>query len=283
MDKNLLLLDVMNLAYRAYFALSKSAFKTDAGRPIFMALGFVQYIDQLVTRFKPDYVIAASDSKGESFRHKLWPHYKSQRTASPDDLYQQLPDVFECLKALGIPNLHIEATEADDILASVVAQTPESFKIVIVSSDKDLAQLIRPNVYQAKPDGGEFKIYGDAEIFTRYGIYAHQMVDYLSITGDKSDNIPGVAGLGDKGAAKLLTEWGSLEKIYLNIESITGSTKLKLETGRDMALLSKRLITLDRALPIDLSHITIFDPNSFQQPQAQEFFRAMELRSYIKR
>ena len=241
------IIDTFGFFFRLYYAMS--GLKTKDGKPSGMVSGFASFIANLSKEFKSDYIIFALDSKGKTFRSDIDPNYKTNRQAPPPALLQQLPVCIEMIEKMGLYSLGCEGYEADDLIASVVKKHGATHKINIVTSDKDLYQLIGENVKIYSH--GKKMLYGREECLQRYGVYPEQIVDFLAICGDSADNIPGVRGIGDKGAKKLLDEWGSLEGIYSNLDRLPQNKQREyLIEGRQSAYISKRLATLYDGLEI---------------------------------
>ena len=241
------IIDTFGFFFRLYYAMS--GLKTKDGKPSGMVSGFASFIANLSKEFKSDYIIFALDSKGKTFRSDIDPNYKTNRQAPPPALLQQLPVCIEMIEKMGLYSLGREGYEADDLIASVVKKHGTTHKINIVTSDKDLYQLIGENVKIYSH--GKKMLYGREECLQRYGVYPEQIVDFLAICGDSADNIPGVWGIGDKGAKKLLDEWGSLDEIYSNLDRLPQNKQREyLIEGKQSAYISKRLATLYDELEI---------------------------------
>ena len=261
------IIDTFGFFFRLYYAMS--GLKTKDGKPSGMVSGFASFIANLSKEFKSDYIIFALDSKGKTFRSDIDPNYKTNRQAPPPALLQQLPVCIEMIEKMGLYSLGREGYEADDLIASVVKKHGATHKINIVTSDKDLYQLIGENVKIYSH--GKKMLYGREECLQRYGVYPEQIVDFLAICGDSADNIPGVRGIGDKGAKKLLDEWGSLEGIYSNLDRLPQNKQREyLIEGKQRAYISKRLATL-----YDELEIPPLDDAKF--PQQNPLFKIREI------
>ncbi|WP_297996452.1 DNA polymerase I [uncultured Campylobacter sp.] len=261
------IIDTFGFFFRLYYAMS--GLKTKDGKPSGMVSGFASFIANLSKEFKSDYIIFALDSKGKTFRSDIDPNYKTNRQAPPPALLQQLPVCIEMIEKMGLYSLGREGYEADDLIASVVKKHGATHKINIVTSDKDLYQLIGENVKIYSH--GKKMLYGREECLQRYGVYPEQIVDFLAICGDSADNIPGVRGIGDKGAKKLLDEWGSLDGIYSNLDRLPQNKQREyLIEGKQSAYISKRLATL-----YDELEIPPLDDAKF--PQQNPLFKIREI------
>ncbi len=270
----LYLIDAYALIYRSYFAFLKRPMRNTSGKNVSVLFGFARTLATLLNHGapateadgtvmsalqKPLRLAAVFDPKGKTFRHDMYAEYKANRQKAPEDLHAQVPLVEEFLTALNIPVLKVEGFEADDIIASLVKQCrAENRQCYIFSGDKDLLQLVGDGVYELRPSknaGENWDLLGPDEVKTEWGVPPAKILDYLSLTGDSSDNVPGVKGIGDKGAAKLMARYGSLDNIYANLSGIEGSTGKKLAEGRESAYFSKKLITLCDDVPLAINSI----------------------------
>ena len=277
--KILLLIDGNSLFHRAYHAIPPLTSRD--GQVANAVFGFSNMLIKAVNETKPDYVACAFDTKAPTFRHIEFEKYKAQRVAPPPDLYPQLPKVKKVLDAFGIKYFEKEGYEADDILAtlatrslhgttSVIASetkqsqkriatsstTPRNDKVdevIILSGDRDVLQLVDGNVKVQAPGWNlkETSLYRAKEVKEKYGLEPHQMVDYKSLTGDPSDNVPGIAGIGPKTASVLLQKYHTLENLFRHAKENPLRIAEKLEAGKDIALAAKRLVELDRNVDIE--------------------------------
>ncbi len=204
--ENLYLIDAYALIYRSYFAFLKSPLRAPDGSNVSAVFGFFKTVFQLWDSYKPRYCAAVFDSKTPTFRHELYVEYKANREKAPEDLHAQVPVIEELLCALGIPALRMDGYEADDIIATLSnACSGRQTASTIVSGDKDLLQLVNSYTQVLKPDKDRgFVEINTGDVEELWGVKADQILDYLSLTGDASDNVPGVAGVGDKTAQKLI-------------------------------------------------------------------------------
>ncbi len=253
MKNALYILDAYGLIYRSYFAFIAKPLTNQEGKNVSAVFGFFRNLHAILRDYSPDRFIAAFDSRTPTFRHEIYPEYKANRAKTPEDLHEQVPIIEEILTALGIQTLRQDGFEADDIIASVAERCrAENTPCVVVSADKDLMQLVGGPVSVLKPGktGGWESV--DAEgVRAEWGVGPELMLDLLSLTGDSSDNVPGVKGVGDKTALKLLAEYGTLDGIYENADKLTGAIGKKVAEGKDMAYFSKRLIALNYDVPLD--------------------------------
>lgn len=239
--KTLTIIDTFGFFFRLFYALS--SLKTKDGRPSGMVSGFAGFIANLKSEFESDYIIFALDSKGPTFRKQIDPNYKANRVTPPEALLAQLPICIEMIEKMGLCAISREGYEADDIIASAVRKYAKTHKINIVTHDKDLYQLIGENVCVYSPAKKE--LYDRNGCYEKFGVWPEQIRDFLGICGDSADNIPGIKGIGEKGAKKLLSEFESLEKIYENFEILPQNRQKELLlSGKENAFLSKKLATL---------------------------------------
>lgn len=240
--KKLYVVDVYSFFFRAFYAIP--GLTSPSGMPTNALYGFLSMTIKLLREIKPDYMAFCFDRKDGSFRVDLYEEYKANRTEMPDDLKPQVPYLKDLTKLLGIPSFEKKGYEADDLIGSLARQGVENgLEVVIVSGDKDFAQLINSKI--SMMDTMKNITYDEKGAVEKWGVLPEQMIDYLAIVGDSSDNVPGVRGIGPKGAQKLLGEYKTLEGIYENIENISAKgTKTKLQEHQEMAYLSKELVTI---------------------------------------
>ncbi|MBW2493443.1 MAG: hypothetical protein JRE43_01730, partial [Deltaproteobacteria bacterium] len=256
----ILLVDGTNSLYRAFFAIPP--LRAPDGTPTNAAYGFVNMLMKVIREEAPDRVIVVFDARGPTFRHKLYDAYKANREAQPEDLSVQFPIVRKLVDAYRIPVVSVPDFEADDVIATLVERAPKDAKISIVSTDKDLMQLVSDRVTLL--DGVKDRRYGPSEVEARFGVGPDHILDLRSLVGDPSDNIPGVKGIGAKGAAKLIEEWGSLENLIEHRSEISATrARNALESQIEEARLSKRLATLrtDAPIPAELDEAAREDPD----------------------
>ena len=240
-------MDGANALYRAFFALP--GLRAPDGTPTGAATGFISMLGKLLREERPDRAIVVFDARGENFRHQLFPGYKAGREAQPEDLSAQIPIVRELVLAHRIPILEVPGYEADDLIATLVARSPAGTRVSIVSTDKDLMQLVSERVTLL--DGIKDRRIGPAEVQERFGVPPERMLDLRALCGDPSDNIPGVPGIGAKGAAALLGEWGDLENLLAHAGEVRAKrAREALLAHPEKARLSKRLSTLCADAPL---------------------------------
>ena len=250
----LLLVDGHGLAYRSYYAMIRSPLTNARGENTSAEFGFLRTMLALRREEQPDAVLVCFDPKGKSFRHEMDPEYKANRPHMPEDLRSSMGQIHEFLNLAGIAQLRLEGFEADDLLASAARRAAgEGWEVLLHSGDKDLCQLAGPKVTILRPGAGKrpSSRMGPAEVEEEFGVPPERILDLLSLVGDSSDNIPGVSGLGPKGAVKLLTEHGDLDGVLAAVGSLKGKQKEKLEAGRESALRSRDLVRLRDDLELE--------------------------------
>ncbi len=254
-EKPLYILDSYALIYRSYFAFISRPLINEKGENVSAIYGYFRNILNILSKQKAEYFVAAFDPKTPTFRHKMYDQYKATRDKTPEDLHTQVPIINEILDALGIKALVHDNYEADDVIATLADYcTKEGKECRILSGDKDLMQLVNTTTLMMKSDKmGGWETINSNDVEEEWGVKPEQMLDLLSLVGDTADNIPGVFGIGKKGAAKLILEYESLEGIYNNVNSITGATGKKLIEGKESAFFSRTLIELKKDVPLDTS------------------------------
>ena len=251
----LFLLDAMALLYRAHFAFISNPRITSKGLNTSAIFGFTNTLLEIINKENPSHLAVAFDTTAPTFRHVEFPDYKGHRDEMPEDLSLIIPYVYKLLDVLKIPVLKLDGYEADDIMGTVAWKVPEeSFDVYLVTPDKDFAQLVKDNVFLYRPryKGGGFDVLKREQVLEKYGILPEQVIDFLGLKGDASDNIPGVPKIGDKTAISLLSEYNSVENILANLDQITKkSVKASLTEFGEQGLLSKRLATIHTEVPFE--------------------------------
>lgn len=256
-DKNLYIIDGHALIFKMYYALLGRPMLTSKGVDTSILYGFTKYLFELLNKRRPEYLAMCFDPAGGTFRNELYPEYKANRGETPQLVIDALEPLCKICKALRIPVLMKKGYEADDV-AGTIAKTAEKegFTVYLVTPDKDYGQLISPNIYQYKPGkkGDDDQILGVKEVCEKYGIDApQQVIEVLTLCGDASDNVPGVKGIGEVGASKLLKIYGTVENIYAHLDALTPRQKALFEEARDHIALSHRLVTIKTDVPVDFS------------------------------
>ena len=254
--KRLILIDGNAIIHRSFHALPP--LMTKKGELVNAVYGFSSTLLSVIEQFHPDYVIASFDLAGPTFRHKEYKEYKAHREKAPDELYAQIPIVKEVVRAFNIPIYEKEGFEADDVIGTIARQAEisgEEIENIIVTGDMDALQLVngKTKVYTMRRGLSDAVLYGEKEVFERYGFTPDQLRDFKGLRGDPSDNIPGVKGVGEKTATTLLQSYGTLDGVYDHLNEIKGAVKEKLERDKAQAILSKKLATIDREAPVSLN------------------------------
>lgn len=282
---SLYLIDISSLFFRSYYAISLNM-KNEQGLPTNALYGVLKMLNQLSKNKQPDYMISCFDSKEPSFRKKIYPEYKANRAEMPEDLEKQVPYLKIMMDRMRIPSWEKPGFEADDLIASLaVLAKKRKWRTYIVSGDKDFAQIVDSEVHLY--DTMKDLIYNPLGVEEKWGLPPSQMQDYLSLVGDSSDNIPGVKGVGPKGAVQLLKSYSSLKGIYENTGKIKGSLKDKLLKDKKMAFLSRDLIALKKNIPSDKElfqkkHQPVSDFSQEDRENLRQFLEELNFKSFLK-
>ncbi len=286
--KTLFLIDGSSYIYRAYHAIR--GLSTKEGFPTNAIFGFTNMLLKVLREQEPNYVAMVLDSPGPTHRHEIFPDYKANRPPMPDDLKVQIPRIEDLTRAFNIAALRLDGYEADDIIATLVDKFAEEVDdIVIVSSDKDLMQLVSHGVRML--DTMKDRWIGTEEVKERFGVDPEHVPDVLALMGDSSDNVPGLTGVGPKTAGKLISRFGDLESLLEHSDEITGKAGQSLASEIDSVRLSFSLVTLDRDVPMDvtLDNLSMKDPddealrNIFSELQFTRFLKELSPRSSLER
>ena len=279
--KRLFLIDGNSFCYRAYYAI-RAGLSNSKGQPTNAVYGFTTMLNKIIKDEKPDMLAVAFDLKGPTFRHKKYEEYKIHRKPMPDDLVSQMPIIKNMVRAYNIPIYEIEGYEADDVLATLARKAEEKdIESFIVTGGKDALQLVDSyvKVYSTHKEG---LIYDSHKVKEAYGVGPDRITDIMALMGDATDNIPGVKGIGEKTAIELISEFGSLEGLYKNIDKVKGEAKKKmLIDSEKSAFLSKELSVVDTDVPIkiDFEELELKDPD---QTKLLELFKELEFKSMLK-
>lgn len=296
MEKKLFLIDAYSQIYRQFFAFMKSPLVNSKGFNTSPVFGFFRTIDEIIETEKPTHIAVAFDGNVRPFRFKLFDQYKAQREKTPEDIVAAIPVIKQILKAYNIPIIEVNESpydtedqhysyEADDIIGTMSHLAEKAgFEVFMLTPDKDYAQLVTPHVHMYRPmQKGGYEILGEEEVKEKYGLSSpKQMIDYLALVGDSSDNIPGCAGVGPVSATKLLTEYGSVENIIANSESLKGALKTKVQAATENIRLSYTLAEICLEVPIE------FDEEKLKvQPENKnellKLFQEYELKKLIEK
>jgi len=252
--KKILLIDVSHMFFRAYYAFPRNL-RDENGEPINAIFGVAQILLTAIERHKPDYIFGAKDLGKKTIRSDKMPEYKGHRPEIDDDLRVQIPRVYEMLMSWGMPIYSVENYEADDVIASIseIYNGDKNFKIEILTGDADAFQLISENISVLKPTKGENLEFTRDILFEKKGLYPEEIIDFKGMAGDTSDNLKGVAGVGEKGAVSFIREYGDLDKIYKAVESglVKGAKQKKMIAGKEDAYFTRDMARLYRDLNIE--------------------------------
>ncbi|MFQ5708956.1 MAG: DNA polymerase I [bacterium] len=255
-SKTLYLIDGSALAYRSYFAFIRNPLINSKGENTSAVFGFLRFIFKIFDEQAPDYFAVVFDPPGPTFRHKQYSAYKATRQKMPDDMRDQLPRIHEAVKALNIPLIEVPGYEADDVIGTLAKRSQQAgVEAFLVSGDKDFMQLVDSHIklYNPKRSGEEVEVLDEKGVEEKVGLPPSQIVDFLGLMGDTSDNVPGVPGVGGKTAVKLIREFGSLEQVLEHADQVSrANVRENLKSHRDEALLSKRLVTIDTRVPVEV-------------------------------
>lgn len=276
--KKLIIIDISNFIFRAFFAIRP--LHAPDGTPVNAVYGVLSMVHNMIVKHKPTHILIAKDTKEGSFRNEIYSEYKANRSEPPDELIPQFALVDELIKCLGIPEIKMAGYEADDVIGSAACQWKSQFdEILIASGDKDLMQFVDGPIKML--DTMKDKIYEREDVKDKMGVYPEQIVDYLSLIGDSSDNIPGVPGIGPKGAQALLEEYETLEKVIENVAKIKNKRcQTALTEHEDKAIISKKLANIVTDLKLAMEH----EGASFQlkvTPEIEAFFEKVGFRSWL--
>ncbi len=284
--KRLFLIDGSALAYRAYFAFARNPLINSRGENVSAVFGFTQTMLNIMDNEKPDYFAVIFDTPEPTFRHELYPEYKAQRAAPPEDMIEQLPRIMEMLDVLKIPKISMPGYEADDIMGTFARQAERNgIQTVLVTGDKDFMQLVTSKtiIYNPKRSGQQPEWLDENGVKEKIGLPPSLIVDFLGLMGDSSDNIPGVPNIGPKTALPLLQEYGSLEKVVENAEKVKNKrARENLSAFADQAHLSKKLATIHCNVPLKQRPAEL-TPGQVDKSAAFDFFQRMEFVTLSKR
>jgi DNA polymerase-1 len=286
MQKKLFLLDAFALIFRAYYALIRNPRITSTGRNTNAQFGFTNTLFDLINKEKPTHLAVCFDVEGKTERHTDFADYKANRQEAPEDLLESVPDIQRIIRGFNIPVIGVEGYEADDVIGTLAWQAHDAgYEVYMVTPDKDYGQLVRDGVYIYKPgyQGGDVEIIGPAEVCTKWNIErVDQVIDILGLMGDAVDNIPGIPGVGEKTAAKLLKEYGTLENVLTNAEQIKGALGEKVRNGKELAVMSKKLATIITNVPVAF-HEEDFRLKEWNTEALTEVFTQLEFKTLGKR
>ncbi|MBR3030826.1 MAG: DNA polymerase I [Bacteroidales bacterium] len=271
------IIDGHALVFRMFYAFFRRPMVNSKGEDTSILFGFTKYLLEVLSKEHPTHVAICFDAHAKTFRHEAYPEYKANRTAAPQLVIDSVEPLSEIAKALGIPVIMKEGFEADDVICSLAARfAGEGTDVYMVTPDKDFGQAIDDHIFQYKPGkgGADSEVVDKAAICAQYGIQNPlQVIDILTLWGDASDNVPGVKGVGEKGAQKLVSEWGSVENIYAHLDSLPAKMQENFRQSQDHIELSKFLITIKKDVPLDCSEDDFINKACYNAAVAELFAR----------
>ena len=272
------LIDGSSYIHRAYHAMG--GLSNSKGFPTGAVFGFTNMIVKTMKDKAPRRIAVVFDAKGPTFRHDMYPDYKANRPSMPEDLRIQIPKIHEIVEAYRLPSLSLQGFEADDIIATLTRQAKEKgWQVVIVSADKDMMQLVQEGVTMWDPQRD--MVYGSEEVKKKFGVSPDQILDFMALMGDSSDNVPGVPGIGQKTAASLIQQLDSLEGIYSHLDEVSQKkVRENLADNKDTAFLSRKLVALNDEVPLDsgLEDLLVAEPDA---DQLREIFKELEFKRLL--
>lgn len=284
-NKRLYLIDGYAMLYRAHFAMIRNPLINSKGMHTSALFGFVNQIMKLINNEKPDLMIAAFDSPQKTFRHERYPEYKATREKMPEEMIEQLPFLWNILDSMDIPLLEEPGFEADDIIGTLATQaSKKGLDVYIVSGDKDFMQLINDKIFLYAPSGrqADIKIYDKQGVEDKWGVPPEKIIDLLGLMGDSSDNVPGVMGVGEKTAVKLIQEYGSLEASLENANNVKNKRAREgLLNSKENAILSKELVTIETQMDLKIN-LSDLNTNNIKKESLAEIFQELEFESLTK-
>jgi DNA polymerase I len=284
--KRFFILDGTALAYRAYFGMIGRPLINSKGQNTSAVFGFANYLLKVLSDEKPDYLVAVFDTPEPTFRHKKFPEYKATREKMPEEMASQLDHIKQMLSAFGVPTVERPGYEADDVIGTLAQlAAKEDINVFMVTGDKDFMQLITPKIKMYKPgkSGMDVEIVDEKGVELKFGVKPSSVIDVLALTGDAVDNVPGIKGVGEKTAIPLIQKYGSVEKVLANADKVDKpALREKLKTGKEMALLSKWLVTIKTDVPLGVDFHSLKEKNP-DQAEISRLFNELEFKSLIRR
>ncbi|MFK7833477.1 MAG: DNA polymerase I [Winogradskyella sp.] len=282
-QKRLFLVDAFALIFRGYYAFIKNPRINSKGEDVSAIMGFMNSLLDVIKRERPDHLAVCFDKGGSTDRVEMFEAYKANRDETPEGIKTAIPYIYEILKAMHIPIMVKEGYEADDVIGTLAKKAEkEGYQTFMVTPDKDFAQLVSENIFMYRPMfGGGYETWGIPEVQKKFEVTDPlQVIDYLGMMGDASDNIPGLPGVGEKTAKKFITQFGSMEGLLANTDQLKGKMKEKIEANGELGLLSKKLATIMLDVPVE------FDAKDFEMsepdvPKVTEIFQELEFRRLI--
>jgi len=285
-EKKLFLLDAFALIYRAYFAFAKNPRINSKGLDTSAVFGFANSLIEVIKKQKPSHLAVVFDTPKPTQRHVEFPSYKAHREAMPEGISEALPYIDKLLEVLNIPKIYKDGFEADDVIGTLAKQgEKKGYKVYMMTSDKDFAQLVSENIFMYRP-GNKWQptqTWGIKEVLEKFNIKrVNQVIDFLAMMGDAADNIPGISGVGKKTAQKFIAEYDSIEGLFANADSLKGKIQEKVKASKEIGMMSKKLVTIITDVPID------FDAENMKldisnKEGVNSFFEELEFRNIASR
>ena len=280
-QKRLFLLDAYALIFRGYYALIKNPIINSKGQDTSAIMGFMNSLFDVIRREKPDHLAVCFDKDGSTERSELFEDYKANRDATPEVIKQSVPIIQEILRAMNIPSVELSGLEADDLIGTLAQQAEkEGYQVFMVTPDKDFAQLVTENIFMYRPArmGNGIETWGIAEVQKRFGVERpEQVIDFLGMMGDASDNIPGLPGVGEITAKKFIAEYGSMENLLANTHQLKGKMKERIEEHAELGILSKKLATINTDCDVTFNE-TDYELTMPDGEKVQQIFEDLEFR-----
>ena len=279
--KKLFLLDAYALIYRAYYAFIKNPRYNSKGLNTSAVLGFVNTLEDVLKRENPTHIAVVFDPAGKTFRHEAFEQYKAHREATPEDIKKAIPYIKQIIEAYNIPAIEVSGFEADDVIGTMAQMAEkQDFEVYIMTPDKDYGQLVSKHIFIYRPKYGDmgYDVLGVEEVKAKFEISdVSQVIDLLGLMGDKSDNIPGCPGVGEKTAAKLLQDFGSIDNLLKNTDKLKGALKEKIEANKEQIEFSKFLATIKTDVPVELNEAQL-ERKPKNEEELIELYNALEFR-----
>lgn len=286
MEKKLFLLDAYALIFRAYYAFISNPMTNSKGVPTSTVFGFTLALEEVLRKEDPTHIAVVFDPPGPTFRHEMFPEYKANRDATPEDIKKAVPYIKKLLQGFNIPIIEEPGFEADDVIGTLAKQAEkESFKVYMMTPDKDFAQLVSERIMMYKPGrgGSAPEILGPSEVREKFLVeHSEQVIDILALMGDSADNIPGARGIGEKTAKKLIGQYETVEGVYDNIDQLKGKQKENLENSRELVMLSKELATISLDVPVQHTPGD-FIRKELDKSALEDVFKELEFKTLAKR
>lgn len=280
-QKRLFLLDAYALIFRGYYALIKNPIINSKGQDTSAIMGFMNSLFDVIRREKPDHLAVCFDKDGSADRLEIFEDYKANRDATPEVIKESVPIIQEIIKAMNIPSVELSGQEADDLIGTLAKQAEkEGYQVYMVTPDKDFAQLVSENIFMYRPArmGNAIEIWGIPEVQKRFGVERpEQVIDYLGMMGDASDNIPGLPGVGDKTAKKFIAEYGTMENLLANTHELKGKMKERIIENAEIGILSKKLATINTDCKVEF-HEEDYQLTMPDGEKVQQIFEDLEFR-----